>query len=99
MKSFNPRYLCPMLKTAQKNIRHLTLEELEEYFETRQVLHAENTARDFGLSYFKCNSEAELLLSLPEFFHKPGAALLEIVTENLANAAVYKAFKNNFDSN
>jgi 23S rRNA (adenine2503-C2)-methyltransferase len=33
MKSFNPWYLCPMLKTAQKNIRHLTLEELEQYFE------------------------------------------------------------------
>jgi len=33
MKSFNPRYLCRMLKTAQKNIRHLTLGELEQYFE------------------------------------------------------------------
>jgi 23S rRNA (adenine2503-C2)-methyltransferase len=33
MKSFYQWYLCGMLKTAQKNIRHLTLEELEQYFE------------------------------------------------------------------
>jgi 23S rRNA (adenine2503-C2)-methyltransferase len=33
MKSFHQRYLCRMLKTAQKNIRHLNLIELEEYFE------------------------------------------------------------------
>jgi len=33
MKSLNPWYLCRMPKTAQKNIRHFTLEELEEYFE------------------------------------------------------------------
>src|SRR4030095_12380171 len=34
MKSFNPWYLCRMLKTAQKNIRRFTLGELEQYFET-----------------------------------------------------------------
>jgi 2-succinyl-5-enolpyruvyl-6-hydroxy-3-cyclohexene-1-carboxylate synthase len=73
--------------------------ELEEYFETRQVLQAENTAKDFGLKYFKCLSEAELLLSLPDFFNYQGAAMLEIMTENLANAAVYKAFKNDFETN
>lgn len=28
------KYLCPMLKTAQKNIRQLSLQELEQYFET-----------------------------------------------------------------
>src|SRR6476661_6624459 len=33
MKSLNPWYLCRMPKAAQKNIRHFTLEELEEYFE------------------------------------------------------------------
>ena len=27
-------YLCVMLKTEQKNIRHLSLQELEQYFET-----------------------------------------------------------------
>jgi len=32
MKSFNQRYLCKMLKTEQKNIRHLSLNELEDYF-------------------------------------------------------------------
>ena len=34
VKSFNPWYLCQMLKTEQKNIRHLSLGELEKYFET-----------------------------------------------------------------
>jgi len=34
VKSFHQRYLCRMLKTVQKNIRHLTLNELEKYFET-----------------------------------------------------------------
>ncbi|MFI5185696.1 MAG: 23S rRNA (adenine(2503)-C(2))-methyltransferase RlmN [Chitinophagales bacterium] len=34
MKSLNQRYLCEMQKTAQKNIRHLKLNELEQYFET-----------------------------------------------------------------
>jgi 23S rRNA (adenine2503-C2)-methyltransferase len=34
MKSFNQRYLCRMLKTARKNIRHLNSIELEQYFET-----------------------------------------------------------------
>ena len=33
MKCFNQRYLCAMIKTKQKNIRHLSLEELEKYFE------------------------------------------------------------------
>src|SRR6478672_5839804 len=33
-KSLNQWYLCEMLKTAQKNIRHLTLGELEQYFES-----------------------------------------------------------------
>ena len=34
--------------------------ELEEFFETRQALTAENTARDFHLRYFPVSSFAEL---------------------------------------
>jgi 23S rRNA (adenine2503-C2)-methyltransferase len=34
MKSFDQKYLCQMLKMAQKNIRHLSLNDLEQYFET-----------------------------------------------------------------
>lgn len=34
MKSFDQRYLCSMLKTGQKNIRHLNLHEIEQYFES-----------------------------------------------------------------
>ena len=33
-KSLNERYLCRMLKTGQKNIRHLDLEGIERYFES-----------------------------------------------------------------
>jgi 2-succinyl-5-enolpyruvyl-6-hydroxy-3-cyclohexene-1-carboxylate synthase len=73
--------------------------ELDEYFETRQLLQAENTAKDFGLKYFKCNTEAELLQMLPAFYQQKGAAILEIMTENLANAAVFKEFKNSFETN
>ncbi len=73
--------------------------ELDEYFETRQVLQAENTARDFGLTYFQAPNEPELLKQLPDFYNHKGAALLEIFTENLANAAVFKAFKNSFETN
>src|SRR5262245_30766706 len=32
IKSCNPRYLCGMVKT-EKNIRHLSLNDLEDYFE------------------------------------------------------------------
>jgi len=34
MKSFCRRYLCKMLKTEQKNIRQLSLHQLEAYFDT-----------------------------------------------------------------
>ncbi|MBK0404743.1 2-succinyl-5-enolpyruvyl-6-hydroxy-3-cyclohexene-1-carboxylic-acid synthase [Adhaeribacter sp. BT258] len=73
--------------------------ELDEYFETRQVLQAENTARDFGMKYFKSATEAELVKILPEFYEQNGAAILEIMTENLANATVFKEFKNSFETN
>ena len=73
--------------------------ELDEYFETRQLLQAENTAKDFGLRYFKCESEEALALTLPEFYAHSGAAILEIMTDNLQNAAFFKEFKNSFETN
>ncbi|MFC5270414.1 2-succinyl-5-enolpyruvyl-6-hydroxy-3-cyclohexene-1-carboxylic-acid synthase [Adhaeribacter terreus] len=73
--------------------------ELDEYFETRQMLQAQNTAKDFGLRYFKCATEAELLQILTEFYKQNGATILEIMTENLANAAVFREFKNSFETN
>ncbi|MBC6609291.1 2-succinyl-5-enolpyruvyl-6-hydroxy-3-cyclohexene-1-carboxylic-acid synthase [Hymenobacter sp. BT507] len=68
--------------------------ELEEFFETRQPLRAENTARDFGLRYFAVSSFAELESALPVFFAaEGGAALLEITTDSATNAAFFEQYR------
>ncbi len=68
--------------------------ELEEYFETRQKLNAENTARDMGLTYYFCNTMDDLQKHLPAFFNSTGGAkLLEIETNPTTNAEVYAQFK------
>ncbi|UOR07557.1 2-succinyl-5-enolpyruvyl-6-hydroxy-3-cyclohexene-1-carboxylic-acid synthase [Hymenobacter aerilatus] len=69
--------------------------ELEEFFETRQPLRAENTARDFGLRYFAVSSFTELESALPVFFAaEGGAALLEITTDSQTNAAFFEHYRN-----
>ena len=68
--------------------------ELEEFFETRQPLRAENTARDFGLRYFAVSTFSELESALPVFFaDDSGAALLEITTDSATNAAFFKEYR------
>ena len=68
--------------------------ELEEFFETRQLLTAENTARDFGLRYFPVSSFAELEAALPVFFAgETGAAILEIFTDSKTNAAFFEEYR------
>jgi 2-succinyl-5-enolpyruvyl-6-hydroxy-3-cyclohexene-1-carboxylate synthase len=68
--------------------------EMEEYFETRQPLLAENAAKEYGLTYFHCNSKADLQKHLPAFFDSTGGAkLLEIETNPETNAEVYAQFK------
>ena len=69
--------------------------ELEEFFETRQPLRAENTARDFGLRYFAVSTFAELEAALPVFFAMDdgGAALLEITTDSATNAAFFDHYR------
>ncbi|OON68662.1 2-succinyl-5-enolpyruvyl-6-hydroxy-3-cyclohexene-1-carboxylic-acid synthase [Hymenobacter sp. CRA2] len=70
--------------------------ELEEFFETRQALTAENTARDFGLRYFIATSFAELDKVLPVFFapsSKGNAAVLEITTDSASNAAFFEQYR------
>ncbi len=68
--------------------------ELEEYFETRQVLRAEQAAGEFGLRYFGCHTSEELRKHLPAFFaFEGGAKLLEIETDAHLNAEVYRQFK------
>ena len=68
--------------------------ELEEFFETRQALTAENTARDFNLRYFPVSSFAELEAALPVFFAaETGAALLEVFTDSKTNAAFFEEYR------
>ncbi len=68
--------------------------ELDEFFETRQTLTAENTARDFNLRYFPVSSFAELEAALPVFFAaEGGAALLEIFTNSKTNAAFFEEYR------
>ncbi|GAB3326313.1 2-succinyl-5-enolpyruvyl-6-hydroxy-3-cyclohexene-1-carboxylic-acid synthase [Hymenobacter humi] len=69
--------------------------ELEEFFETRQTLTAENTARDFGLRYFPVSSFSELEAALPVFFApNGGAAILEFMTDSRTNAAFFEEYRN-----
>ena len=68
--------------------------ELEEYFETRQPLTAENTARDFGLRYFPISTFAELDAALPVFLTaEGGAALLEVFTDSETNAGFFEQYR------
>jgi 2-succinyl-5-enolpyruvyl-6-hydroxy-3-cyclohexene-1-carboxylate synthase len=68
--------------------------ELDEFFETRQVLTAENTARDFKLRYFPVSSFAELESALPVFFAlETGAALLEVTTDSKTNAEFFEQYR------
>ncbi len=69
--------------------------ELEDYFETHQRQTAENTARDFGIGYLRCQALEELQQLLPDFFAATGGAkLLEIETSPQVNEQVWKRFKN-----
>jgi 2-succinyl-5-enolpyruvyl-6-hydroxy-3-cyclohexene-1-carboxylate synthase len=68
--------------------------ELDEFFETRQLLTAENTAKDFNLRYFPVSSFAELEAALPVFFAaKTGAAILEVFTDSKTNAAFFEEYR------
>ena len=68
--------------------------ELEEFFETRQLLTAENTARDFNLRYFPVSTFDELEAALPVFFAaETGAAILEVFTDSKTNAAFFEHYR------
>lgn len=68
--------------------------ELEEYFETRQPLDAEATAREFGLQYFRCRTKAEYEAALPTFLaNEGGPKLLEVETDSKTNAAILGSYK------
>jgi 2-succinyl-5-enolpyruvyl-6-hydroxy-3-cyclohexene-1-carboxylate synthase len=68
--------------------------ELEEFFETRQPLTAENLCRDFNLRYLPVSSFDELKAALPVFFAaESGAAVLEIFTDSKTNAAFFEEYR------
>jgi 2-succinyl-5-enolpyruvyl-6-hydroxy-3-cyclohexene-1-carboxylate synthase len=70
------------------------LPELSEFFITPHQLTAENTAKDFGLSYLSCRTQPQLLAALAEFFTvSEKAKLLEIHTEIASNSLIFKQFK------
>ncbi|MCK5103478.1 MAG: 2-succinyl-5-enolpyruvyl-6-hydroxy-3-cyclohexene-1-carboxylic-acid synthase, partial [Cyclobacteriaceae bacterium] len=69
------------------------LDELEEYFETRQNLNAANTARDFGMKYFMVKTMDALPEILGQFFkEKTGPSILEIETDPKINRQVFEDF-------
>jgi 2-succinyl-5-enolpyruvyl-6-hydroxy-3-cyclohexene-1-carboxylate synthase len=68
--------------------------ELDEFFETRQALTAENLCRDFQLRYLPVSSFAELAAALPVFFAaESGAAVLEVFTDSKTNAAFFEEYR------
>lgn len=70
------------------------LPELDEFMETRQGFTAENTAKDAGIRYFSASNWSEL--DLVGFLNHPGAALLEIHTNSIENAAELKRYMSLF---
>ncbi|MBN3583557.1 2-succinyl-5-enolpyruvyl-6-hydroxy-3-cyclohexene-1-carboxylic-acid synthase [Algoriphagus aestuarii] len=68
--------------------------ELEEYFETRQKLTAQNLATEFGFFYVRVATKEELEAALTDFF-APGIhpKILEIETESPKNAEILKSVK------
>lgn len=71
--------------------------ELADYFETVQPMNAKNTADDAGLDYFFAKNQAELGENLTEFLSKSGKSkLVEIETDSIQNAKIFKDFKAGF---
>jgi 2-succinyl-5-enolpyruvyl-6-hydroxy-3-cyclohexene-1-carboxylate synthase len=70
------------------------LPELEEFFETRQILKAESTAKEFGLDYLYCAEFQDIERLLPAFFKMDGKAkILEIETGSKDNKEILEQYK------
>ena len=71
--------------------------ELEEYFETVQSMNAKNTAQDAGLDYYFANTNADFDSNLFYFLSDKGKSkLLEVETDSITNANIFKNFKSGF---
>nr|WP_316928724.1 2-succinyl-5-enolpyruvyl-6-hydroxy-3-cyclohexene-1-carboxylic-acid synthase [Rhodonellum psychrophilum] len=68
--------------------------ELEEYFETEQVLSANHLAAEYGFEYINCTNESQLEFAL-QSFHKKSIhpKILEIHSESVSNAEILKWVK------
>ncbi|UCS95636.1 2-succinyl-5-enolpyruvyl-6-hydroxy-3-cyclohexene-1-carboxylic-acid synthase [Echinicola marina] len=68
--------------------------ELEEFFETKQSLQAENLAKDFNFKYYTAKDEIELENALEDFYHPSiRPKILEVKSESVKNAEILKTFK------
>jgi 2-succinyl-5-enolpyruvyl-6-hydroxy-3-cyclohexene-1-carboxylate synthase len=71
-----------------------SVNQFEQFFETRHQLTAKHIADLHGLDYYSCNNELDLTNNLPKFLDaqskKP--ALLEIFTYGTLSAEVYKKY-------
>lgn len=68
--------------------------ELNEYFETRQLMNARRTAEDAGLEYQQVENKQALTEALESFFSLSNKAkVLEITTDSVINTDVFKSFK------
>jgi 2-succinyl-5-enolpyruvyl-6-hydroxy-3-cyclohexene-1-carboxylate synthase len=68
--------------------------ELETYFETAQNLNAAHVAAAMRLNYFQATNMNELIANWPAFATEQNqAAILEIFTDKVENAAMFAAIK------
>lgn len=68
--------------------------ELEEFFETKQMLSAHHLAEEFGFFYIKVKNQAELERALLDFYEPSiQPKILEIETSSPKNAAILKQVK------
>lgn len=72
-----------------------TLNELEDFFETRQEQSVEQLAKAFSLSYFFCDDMTTLKQQLKVFFaSRDKASILEVKTPNDVSASVLREYMN-----
>lgn len=69
------------------------LPEREEVFVMPRKRDISMTVASIGLEYFKATDETSLTLALENFFHHPGAAVLEIVTDPEINGRVFELYR------
>ncbi len=68
--------------------------ELEEFFETKQMLSAHHLAEEFGFFYIKVKNQAELERALLDFYEPSiQPKILEIETSSPKNAEILKQVK------